>query len=719
MCMMVLLPFALRESVIVSSFVWASYAVPGIILIQKEIIDWRIMVNNLFFLSSIVVIGTIASYYMDNIRRRALRSLIRLEETSRKLKESNIKLKSLDELKTQFFANVNHELRTPLTLMLAPLSPMIEGKMGRVSNAQRDTMITMRNNGLKLLKLINNLLDLSKMEEGKMRLKVKAIDFVEYINSLLASVKPMADQKEITLFFQHPPNPLQVHIDPDHFEKVALNLLSNALKFTETGGRITVYLEEKNNSITLIVEDTGIGIPKENLDSIFDRFSQVDGSLSRQHEGTGIGLSLVNEIVKLHGGKIRVESEFGQGSRFMVNLRRGTGHFDPEVLDRRLKDKPVLLKKRETDKIHPRVQDIVSDFRKLQLMDIEAPEIPLTSREEGGEHEYRILVIDDNPEVLKLMQLILQDEFDLDLRTSAVEGLNTLKEKMSDLILCDVMMPEMDGHTFCAKVKSDEATKHIPIILVTARSGADMLKEGIDAGADDYVNKPFDSTELIARIRSLLRMRKAEANLALANKNLKMRTSDLAERQRSLFLSMIKSLVSALEAKDEYTRAHSSRVTELSMKIADKMGLSDREKQDLEMAAILHDVGKIAIPEKILNKKGTLNEKEREIIQQHPEHGERILKPILEFNHIARMIRHHHEKYDGSGYPDGLKSVEIPIGSRIMAVADTFDAITSERPYRKAESHNRATKEIVRFSGTQFDPEIVEFFIEIAQSSDL
>ncbi|MBU4255213.1 MAG: response regulator [Acidobacteria bacterium] len=719
MCMMVLLPLALREAAIVSAFVWASYAIPGIVLIQKAVIDWRIMVNNLFFLTSIVVIGAFATYIMDNIRRRALRSLIRLEETSRKLKESNTKLKSLDELKTQFFANVNHELRTPLTLILAPLGPMAEGKMGRVSSSQRETMATMRNNGLKLLKLINNLLDLSKMEEGKMRLKVKNIDYVEYLNSLLASIKPMADQKNLTLFFQHPPHPIPVHIDPDHYEKVALNLLSNALKFTPAGGRITVYLEEKDSLISMSVEDSGIGIPKENLDTIFDRFSQVDGSLSRQHEGTGIGLSLVSEIVKLHGGKIKVDSEPGKGSRFTVSLRKGCDHFDPDVLDRRHKDKPVLLKKRETDKDHPRVQDIVIDFRKLQLMDIEETDAPLKVKDGGANHDHRLLVIDDNPEVLKLMQLILSDEFDLDLRTSAVEGLKTLKEKMSDLVLCDVMMPEMDGHTFCAKVKSDETTKHIPIILVTARSGADMLKEGIEAGADDYVNKPFDSTELKARIRSLLRMRKAEANLALANMNLKMRTSDLAERQRSLFLAMIKSLVSALEAKDEYTRAHSSRVTELSMKIAEKMGLADREKQDLEMAAILHDVGKIAIPENILNKRGLLDEKERAIIQQHPEHGEKILKPILEFNHIARMIRHHHERYDGTGYPDGLKSVEIPIGSRIMAVADTFDAITSERPYRNAESFNTATKEIVRFSGAQFDPEIVGYFIDIAQSSGL
>jgi len=716
MCMMALLPFTTREALIVSSVVWASYVVPSLVMIQLEKLDWRIMFNNLFFLSSIIIIGGFASYVMDTIRRRGLRSLIRLEETSKKLRESNIKLKSLDELKTQFFANINHELRTPLTLMLAPLNPIIEGKMGNINSRQRDALVTMRKNGLKLLKLINNLLDLTKLEEGQMRLKIKSLDFVEYINSLLSSVKPLADQKKITLYFQHPTHKIEVTVDPDHFEKVILNLLSNAVKFTNEGGRITVYLEETDSRVVLTVEDTGIGMPKDKLNHIFDRFSQIDGSLSRQHEGTGIGLSLAYEIVKLHSGKIKAESELEKGSRFIVELRKGDSHFTKDVLDRREKDKPVALKKRATDIEHPKVQDIVADFKKLQLIDIEQMDMPKKSKSTGGEHEYRILVIDDNPEVLKLMELILKDEYDLDLCTSAEEGLEVINEKMSDLVLCDVMMPGMNGHMFCKKIKEDENLKHTPVILVTARTGAEMLAEGIESGADDYISKPFDSTELKARIRSQLRMRKAEADLALANRNFKKRTSDLAERQRSLFVAMTKSLVSALEAKDEYTRAHSARVTEISLKIAERMGLNESERKDLEVATILHDIGKIAVPEKILHKKEQLTKKEISIIQQHPIHGEKIIKPVVELNKVAKVIRHHHERYDGKGYPDELKSLEIPIGSRIMAVADTYDAITSERPYRKANSHNFAVKEIVNNSGEQFDPEVVEHFIEVAKT---
>ena len=713
--MVIVVPLAFRKTIVIYLVIWASYAVPGFVYLTRSGGEARSAFTNLFFLTAIIVLGFFGSYIMDGIRRRDLRSRLQLEETTAKLQESNTKLKTLDELKTQFFANVNHELRTPLTLMLAPLGPMIDGQMGRLSVKQKDIVLTIRHNGLKLLKLINNLLDLTKLEEGKMRLRPKALDFVYFVNALLASVKPLTDRKAIKLYFQHPSHPLTVTVDPDQFEKVVLNLLSNAIKFTPGNGRITVYLDEQAESVILTVEDTGIGIPANMLDSIFDRFSQVDGSLSRAQEGTGIGLSLVRELVHLHGGKITVQSEMGKGSRFNVEIRKGEAHFADDVIDRRVADQPVTFKKRATDVDQPRVQDIVSDFRKLQLIDLERTELDSASDDSERRHDYNLVVIDDNPEVLKLMKLLLSDEFDLHLASSGEEGLALIREKMPDLILSDVMMPGMDGQQLCRRIKEDESFKHIPVILVTARTGADMLNEGLEAGADDYLTKPFDSVELKARIRSLLRMRRAEAELALVNRNLKMRTSDLVERQRSLFLAMVKSLVSALEAKDKYTRDHSNRVTEFSLAIARAMGLDERELQDLEMAAILHDVGKIAIPEKILNKKTKLTEEEFSIIRQHPVIGETILKPVVELQMIARIVRHHHERYDGRGYPDGLKGQAIPIGSRIMTVADAYDAITSSRPYRDYESHNYAVKEIIKCSGMQFDPEVVGHFLEVAK----
>jgi response regulator RpfG family c-di-GMP phosphodiesterase/signal transduction histidine kinase len=724
MGMIVLIPLAFRYTIYLYASTWFMYTIPSVIKYvvgQKavvvdgvEIEVWRFVVNNLTFLTSIIVVGAIGSSYMESIRRRELRSRLQLEETTGQLKESNEKLKSLDELKTQFFANVNHELRTPLTLMLAPLKSLLEGRMGKFSPTLKDTLETMQRNGYKLLKLINNLLDLNKLEEGRMRLKVRSINLVAFIPPLLASVKPLADQKQIRLYFQHPPHAVELTIDSDQFEKVIFNLLSNALKFTPKGGKITIYIEDKDHSVTMTVEDTGIGIPANMLERIFDRFSQVDGSKSRAQEGTGIGLALAREIVLVHKGTIRAESELGKGSRFIVEMHKGEEHFDEEVLERRTEDLPIGLKRRTTDTDEPRVQDIVTDYRRLQLVDLEKVDLEGGRVDEAKVHDALILCIDDNPEVLKLMKMLLADEFDLELLTSAEQGLAFLRAKNPDLVLCDVMMPGMDGHAFSRAAKSDESTKHIPIILVTARTGAEMLAEGMQAGADDYISKPFDSTELKARIRSQLRMRQMESELALMNKNLRMRTSDLVEQQRSLFLSTVKSLASAIDAKDEYTRHHSTRVTDFSMKIAAKMGFSEKEIGDLELAALLHDVGKIAVPESILNKPGKLTKEEFELIKEHPVRGEAILSPVIELKEISRVVRAHHERYDGTGYPDRLKGREIPLGARIMTIADTYDSITSERPYRKAASHRYAVKEIIACSGTQFDPEVVENFLEIA-----
>lgn len=724
MGMIVVIPFAFRESIILYALTWTVYAVPSflkIILGQDPIIVngqtielWRFVVNNIFFLTSIIFVGAFGSYIMDSIRRRELHNRIELEGTTAQLQESNLKLKSLDELKTQFFANVNHELRTPLTLMLAPLKAVLEGRMGRLSPTLKDAFETMQRNGYKLLKLISNLLDLSKLEEGKMRLKVKLINLVEFIPPLLASVKPLADQRQIRLYYQHPPHPVELTLDPDQFEKVIFNLLSNALKFTNKGGKITIYVEEKDQVVVMTVEDTGIGIPANMLETIFDRFSQVDGSKSRAQEGTGIGLALAKEIVLVHQGTIHAESELGKGSRFIVELRRGEEHFDEGVLDRRSEDLPIGLRRRLTDTEEPRVQDIVTDYRRLQLVDLEKVDLGSGRVDQAKVHDALILCIDDNPEVLKLMKMLLADEFDLELMTSAEKGLQFLHDKNPDLVLCDVMMPGMDGHAFSRAVKGDDALKHIPIILVTARTGAEMLNEGMQAGADDYISKPFDSTELKARIRGLLRLRQMESELALVNKNLRMRTSDLVEQQRSLFLSTVKSLASAIDAKDEYTRHHSTRVTDFSLKIAAKMGYSEKELGELELAAVLHDVGKIAVPESILNKPGKLTNEEFKLIQEHPVRGEAILSPVIELKEIGRIVRAHHERYDGTGYPDRLKGREIPLGARIMAIADTYDSITSERPYRKAASHRYAVKEIISCSGAQFDPEVVENFLEIA-----
>lgn len=714
-------PLEFRLGLFCAVAVYGIYAVP--FLVFRNINDMPVFINNNYFMLVIFFLSVSSLKFYNDIRFNEFRSRYEIEKANEDLEmltdelaESNQKLMIHDRVKTEFFTNVSHELRTPLTLILAPLMPLVEDQQGTLPSSIKETLAIMQINGLKLLKQINNLLDFAKLEAGRMRLNFREIDIIDFCKDIITSVQHLAGSRGLKLYFQYQmDDEIRVMVDTEQFEKVVINLLHNAIKFTGAGGRITLYIEDRDLDVELIVEDTGEGIPGDMLETIFDRFAQVDGSSTRSREGTGLGLSLAKEIVELHGGTIRVESTLGKGSRFIVRIMKGEEHINDEVRERRKAEQPVQYKKRASDLEGMKVRDVVSNYRQLQLIDLEQHVDQMNGNGDGrsGVHDYTVLVIDDNPDILKLMHFLLKDEFDLLLCNSGRKGLALLREKMPDLVICDVMMPEMDGYTFCKEAKADPTLKHVPIILVTARAGSEMLVAGINAGANDYLAKPFDVEELKARVRSLLRTRTVEEALALANHNLKIRTDDLMDRQRTLLLAMVKSLVSTIEAKDNYTKDHSLRVSRYSLAIARRMGFADHELKDLELAALLHDVGKIAVPEEILHNTKKLTDDEFDQIKNHPVNGALIIKPITEFNSVASIIIAHHEHYNGKGYPYSLYKDDIPIGARVMAIADAYDAMTSERPYRAALSHNYTMKEIVRCSGTQFDPGIVDIFLDI------
>ncbi len=714
-----MMPLDFKRTAIICCITYFVYITP--IVFMQKIDHIPILMNNNFFLVTTIILVTFSSHLATQMRLKEFTSRYNLQQANNdlevlteELEKTNEKIITHDRLKTEFFTNVSHELRTPLTLILAPLSTLINDQQGIIPSNIRNTLSIMQNNGHRLLKQINNLLDFAKLEAGRMRLDFQEVDLIKFCEDIVAAVQHMASSRGLKLYFQYQmEEAIRVMVDIEQFEKVIINLLHNAIKFTGAGGRVTLFIDDCDKDVELVVEDTGEGIPEDMLDTIFDRFAQVDGSSTRSREGTGLGLSLAKEIVELHGGSIRAVSTLGKGSRFIVKIMKGERHINENVRERRKAEQPVQYKKRASDLEGLKVSDVVSNYRQLQLIDLEQRFDLETYDHRSGIHEFTILVIDDNPDILKLMHFLLKDEFDLLLCNSGRKGFALLRENMPDLVICDVMMPEMDGYTFCREVKTDPSFKHIPIILVTARAGSEMLVAGIDSGANDYLAKPFDVDELKARVRSLLRTRTVEEALALANHNLKIRTGDLIDRQRTLLLAMVKSLVSTIEAKDNYTKDHSLRVSRYSMAIARKMGFADHELKDLELAALLHDVGKIAVPEEILRNTKKLSDDEFDQIKNHPVNGALIIKPITEFNSVASIIIAHHEHYNGKGYPYSLYKDDIPIGARVMAIADAYDAMTSERPYRAALSHNYTMKEIVRCSGSQFDPGIVDIFLGI------
>ncbi|WP_034629870.1 HD domain-containing phosphohydrolase [Desulfotruncus alcoholivorax] len=286
----------------------------------------------------------------------------------------------------------------------------------------------------------------------------------------------------------------------------------------------------------------------------------------------------------------------------------------------------------------------------------------------------KIMVVEDNPKAAKLTEAFLSAEgYQVELCVDAASAQAAIYREPPDVILLDVMLPGMDGLQFCRRLKSDHRTRSIPILLLTALDDIKDKVAGLDAGAEDYLCKPFDHMELLARVRLLLRTKKMR---------------DEMETVENIFIFLAR----IIDARDTYTRGHSERVAEVTARIALKMGLDKGSIANITKGAIVHDIGKVGLPSELIRKTGLLTQEEYCIVQQHPLVGEKIMASLSTARHLLVFIRSHHERLDGSGYPDGLKAEEIPLGVRILSVADVFDALTSDRPYRNALSIDQAIR---------------------------
>jgi len=458
-----------------------------------------------------------------------------LAESKHQLEESYQKLQELDQIKSKFFANISHELRTPITLILAPTEMMLNRNLGKLTKDQEKYLTIMQTNSLRLLKLINNLLDLAKIDAGKMELYYNRADFSTYVSGVVFSVSPMAEKKSLALRFTSDEGIPEFFFDADKIEKVILNLVFNALKFTERG-EIAVSCTYQENQVLVKVSDTGIGIPKEHMPKLFSRFSQADSSSSRRYEGTGIGLALAKELVELHHGKIWAESEEGRGTTFFFTIPIYTRLEDvPGALDRRTEMVPVPEKRREED--WDKSLEVQADYTEAGVV-----QEPTSIQEEpdvasDGKNLHRILLVDDNPDMLSYIASQLKDDYQLLFAKNGREGVDRAKSNVPDLIISDVMMPYKDGYQLCREIKEEPRTCHIPIILLTAKTDLSTKIEGLEHGADDYLTKPFHSQELRARVRSLLNLRKLEREIQLRSQQLEETLRELKETQSQLVQS--------------------------------------------------------------------------------------------------------------------------------------------------------------------------------------
>ncbi len=333
----------------------------------------------------------------------------------------------------------------------------------------------------------------------------------------------------------------------------------------------------------------------------------------------------------------------------------------------------------------------------------------------------RILVVEDHAGTLDLLTRLLQKEgFDVIRAANGEDALLTLKNELPDLVLLDIVLTGMDGFDVCRTIKGDPVYRNIPVIMCTAKDTLPDRLKGAEFGADDYITKPFNNCDLVSRIRLHLRLRRTDEQLLMTVHQLQLTRKAQQEQAQTLErgrLDTINALMAAVEAKDPRTSEHARNVAEFCHVVAARMGFDRRSLTNLRYASLLHDIGKISVPTEVLAKENRLEKEELEIIRRHPEISAEIIRPVSFLRRIIPIIRHHHENVDGSGYPDGLKGDEIPLESRVLAVADAYDAMTSDRPYREAVSRERALTLIAERAGTQFDADIVNIFAEVMREN--
>jgi signal transduction histidine kinase len=410
-------------------------------------------------------------------------------------------LAELDQAKTVFFSNVSHEFRTPLTLMLGHVDDALDDLADPLTAGQRDRQLAVQRNGARLLKLVNSLLDFSRIEAGRIQASYEPVDVGTLTAGIASAFGSLVERAGIELTLDCPPSPEPVHVDREMWEKIVLNLVSNAFKFT-LQGRITVRVESDAEWVRLVVTDTGTGIDAVSLPHIFERFYRVEGARGRTYEGTGIGLALVRELAKLHGGTATVESESGKGSCFTVSIRTGTAHLPRErIRTPRNLSATTVQASAFVDEAAGWLPDS-GDKPPVEVGNGARVDEPLDTHAASTE----ILIAEDNADMRSYLKKLLRPLGRVTTVSDGVQALEGINQRMPDLVLSDVMMPRLDGFGLLRALRSDERTRVLPIILLSARAGEEARVEGVGANADDYIVKPFSSRELVARVRAQLEL---------------------------------------------------------------------------------------------------------------------------------------------------------------------------------------------------------------------
>ncbi|HEU4683503.1 MAG TPA: ATP-binding protein [Nitrospira sp.] len=464
-------------------------------------------IQNSFFLVWTCVACLFAVSLYEKLQTAEFQARLSERRTRQELEVSHRKLLELDKLKDQFFANISHEFRSPLTVALGAFKTLLKTPLP--SSTQAVVQSGLRNTS-RLLFLVNELLELARFDSGQATLRTVCIDLAALIKHVAANFE-LSDRKRIII--QGADRPLPVAVDVRKMTKVLYNLLTNAFKFSDPAkGTAWIDVLHQGSEVSIQIKDNGIGIPEDQLERIFERFTQVESDMTRRFEGSGIGLALAKEMVTLHGGTIAVHSTFGEGSTFTVTLPRG--NVRPEDV--------VSVDEGETF--------VVPTAEMAEIAGVQ--ESALDEKTDTGQPV--ILLVDDNPDMRAYLKRLLEDEYQVVSTSNGAEALEKARRLHPDLVLADIMMPVMSGYDLLCAIRSDQELRGTPVILLTAKAGTEARVESLEAGADDYVSKPFHEEELVARVKNQLRIHRQERELQARTNQLQELYSQLEKANAEL-----------------------------------------------------------------------------------------------------------------------------------------------------------------------------------------
>ena len=484
---------------------------------------WETPIAYVLYILFILIIILVAVYILFTIYR--LKHEVSVEQ-------------QISDIKLRFFTNISHELRTPLTLIAGPVEQVL--KNDKLPADAREQLVVVERNTSRMLRLVNQILDFRKIQNKKMKMQVQRVDIVPFVRKVMDNFEAVAEEHRIDFLFQTEKEHLYLWVDADKLEKIVFNLLSNAFKYTPNGKMITMFIREDENTVSIGVQDQGIGIAENKKKSLFVRFENlVDKNLFNQ-ASTGIGLSLVKELVEMHKATISVDSRLGEGSCFKVDFLKGKEHYDKET--------EFILEDAEAPVRMGQVVDIAnSSIQSETLIPDDSEKIEAVYEEDAAKEENSkelMLLVEDNQELREFLRSIFTPMYRVVEAADGREGANKALKYLPDIIISDVMMPEKDGIEMTRELRADMTTSHIPIILLTAKTTIESKLEGLEYGADDYITKPFSATYLQARVENLLMQRKKlqsfyrdslmHINMSVTSGELPASTKAMAEEEKKI-----------------------------------------------------------------------------------------------------------------------------------------------------------------------------------------